>query len=249
MRSALAAAGFPNLSVAHLVMLCALTAAVAGAVVLALLPVVALAAAAALAGAWTPWAVVAYRARRSRNARSALWPEVVERLLSSIRAGLPLPDAIAALGDGGPVLLRSEFARFAEDYEATAQFSWSIDRLKHRLADPVADRLIETLRMAREVGSSDLVDVLRSLAGHLRQHTALRAEIEARQSWIVNAARVGAAAPWIVLVLLSTRPEAVTAYNSGGGLGLIAAGGAATVVAYQLMLRFARLPEEQRWQR
>src|SRR5690606_29193526 len=121
--------------------------------------------------------VVRGRIRREQRARAALWPEVVERLLSSIRAGSPLPDAVAALAESGPARLRPEFAGFSADYEATAQFSWSVDRLKHRLADPVADRLLETLRMAREVGSSDLVEVLRSLARYLRQHSALRAEV------------------------------------------------------------------------
>ena len=53
--------------------------------------------------------------------------------------------------------------------------------------------------MAREVGGSDVTAVLRGLSGYLREDAALRAEVEARQSWILNAARLGVAAPWLVL--------------------------------------------------
>jgi tight adherence protein B len=129
----------------------------------------------------------------------------------------------------------------------TGGFADSLDRLKDRLADPVADRIVETLRMSREVGGNELTTVLRNLAAYLRQDAAIRSEVEARQSWIVNAARLGVAAPWIVLLLLSTRPEAASAYNSPEGIVLIAVGLALSVVAYRIMIGIGRLPEERRW--
>ena len=54
------------------------------------------------------------------------------------------------------------------------------------------------------------------------------------------------AAPWAVLALLSTRPEAVQAYDSVAGALVLAVGGTASVVAYWMMLRIGRLPEEER---
>ena len=101
--------------------------------------------------------------------------------------------------------------------------------------------------MSREVGGAELPQVLRNLAAWLRQVAALRAEVEARQGWIRTAARLGVAAPWVVLLLLSSRPEAASAYNSPLGLGLLAVGLVITVVAYRIMLAVGRLPEERRW--
>jgi tight adherence protein B len=101
--------------------------------------------------------------------------------------------------------------------------------------------------MSREVGGTDLTRVLRSLSGYLREDAAIRSEVEARQSWVMNAARLGVAAPWIVLLLLSTRPEAAVAYNSPGGIVLIVGGLVLSVIAYRLMLFIARIPEERRW--
>jgi tight adherence protein B len=101
--------------------------------------------------------------------------------------------------------------------------------------------------MAREVGGSDLTVVLRNLASWLRQDAALRSEVEARQSWIVNAARLGVAAPWLILVLLTSRPEAAAAYNTPAGVGVILGGLVLSVVAYRVMVVLGRLPEERRW--
>ena len=121
--------------------------------------------------------------------------------------------------------------------------------LKGTLADPVADRILETLRMAREVGGSDVTAVLRGLAGYLREDAALRAEVVARQSWIRNAARLRVAAPWLLLLVLSSRPETLVAYDSTAGSVLIVVGVVVTVVAYRAMIALGRLPEERRWLR
>lgn len=194
-----------------------------------------------------PSAAVSWRARVRRNASRTVWPDVVDQLVSAVRSGLSLPDSVAALGMVGPPTVRAAFSDFATDYRSTANFGLSVDRLKSRLADPVADRILETLRMAREVGGTELVTVLRNLSAYLRQEAAIRSEVEARQSWVRNAARLGVAAPWVVLLLLGTRPEAAVAYNSPVGATLIVAGLAASVIAYRIMVGIGRLPEERRW--
>ena len=198
-----------------------------------------------IAGA-APVAIVASRARRRRAKLRELWPEVVDHRGWAIRAGLALPEALAQLGERGPVALRAEFREFGEDYRATGQFAHSLDRLKDRLADPVADRIIEALRITREVGGSDLGKLLRTLSGFLREEARTRGELEARQSWTVSAARLAVAAPWLVLGMLATRPEAAAAYDSPGGILVLTAGGAASVFAYQSMIRIGRLPQETR---
>jgi len=175
-----------------------------------------------------------------------VWPEVVDHLASGVRAGLALPEAIAQLGDRGPEELREPFARFAEDYRATGRFAQCLDLLKARLADPVADRIIEALRITRDVGGTDLGRLLRTLSQFLRDDARTRGELEARQSWTVGAARLAAGAPWVVLALLSTRAEAAQAFNTPAGVGVLLGGAAACVVAYRMMLRIGRLPEEVR---
>lgn len=240
-------AGMGRVSAATVVAVALVLGAAGGVLVLALVPVVALAAAAGLAVTSLPFALIAARARRRRRAMRAVWPDAVDHLVAGLRSGQALPDALVALGESGPVPLRAPFITFATDLAATGQLVLALDALKERLADPVADRVVETLRVAREVGGTELPAVLRALAAHLRADASLRSEVEARQSWVVSAARLGVAAPWLVLVLLAARPEAVRAYNSPAGVTLLVVGLAVTVVAYRIMIAVGRLPEERRW--
>jgi tight adherence protein B len=188
--------------------------------------------------------------RRRRVQRSVelreLWPEAVDNLASGVRAGLSLPEALTALGVRGPDQLRSPFRRFGEDYRASGRFNESLDRLKVALSDPVGDRVIEALRMAREVGGTDLGRLLRTLSQFLREDARTRAELETRQGWTVNAARLALAAPWLILLMLSTKPQAVAAYNQPAGAVVLLGGGAVSFVAYRIMIRIARLPTERR---
>jgi tight adherence protein B len=202
---------------------------------------------AAATGALAPLAWLRARRTRLMRSRRALWPDVCDLLIASVRAGMSLPDAVASLADSAPAPLRAAFAGFARDVAASGHFDSSAERLKIALADPVGDRIIETLRMARQVGGTELTSVLRALAASVRADAALRAEVESRQSWIRGAAVLGVAAPWVILALLAMRPEGSRAYSSPEGMALILAGAVVSVVAYRVMLRIGRLPEPRRW--
>jgi tight adherence protein B len=190
--------------------------------------------------------LLAGRAQRLTAERNAIWPELVDDLASAVRAGLALPEAVAALAEKAPEPLRSHFRFFAEGHRATGSFSSCLDRLADDLADPVADRVVEALRMARDVGGTDLGRLLRTLSAFLREDQRVRAELATRQGWTVNAARLALAAPWVVLLLLSSQSSTVSAYNSAEGVLVLAVGGAVSGLAYLLMRRIARLPEEAR---
>ncbi len=191
--------------------------------------------------------LVVNRLRRPRMADlRELWPDVVDNLTSGVRAGLSLPEALAGIGVRGPQELRDPFRQFGSDYRASGNFSRSLDRLKAELADPVGDRVCESLRVAREVGGTDLGRLLTTLSSFLREDARTRAELLARQSWSVNAARMAVAAPWLVLVLLATQRETLEAYDTPAGVVILVVGAALTVGAYQLMVRIGRLPEDKR---
>lgn len=243
----LEAAGLARVSPGSVVIVSACCGAVAAAVAWLVVQVAALSVVVALAAASAPF--VWLRARRSRllRLRRGLWPDVCDLLIASVRAGMSLPDAVASLADSAPVELRPAFAGFARDVAASGHFDSSAQRLKVALSDPVADRIVETLRMARQVGGTELAPVLRALAASVRADAALRAEVESRQSWIRGAAILGVAAPWVILALLALRPEGARAYGSPEGMVLILAGAVVSFVAFRVMLRLGRLPEPRRW--
>ncbi len=196
--------------------------------------------------AWAPVTWLRGRARRRHREYAEAWPESIDHLSSAVRAGLSLPEGLAALGHRGPAPLRPAFVAFAHDYEASGRFGEALDRLKARLADPVGDQVIESLRIAREVGGSDLGRLLRTLSSWLRDDARTRAELEARQAWVVNGARLSVAAPWLVLGLLCFQPEVIHRYATTTGTLVLLGGAGIGVVAYRLMLRLGRLPVQQR---
>ncbi len=187
----------------------------------------------------------ARRKRRLRRFREA-WPDAIAILISGIRAGVSLPESCLSLVIRGPRELQPGFAAFTSTYRSSGSFRAGLTRLAAEMADPVADRVVTALVLAHEVGGTDLVRVLRTLGDFVREDLKVRQEIEARWSWTVTAARVAAAAPWLVLVMMSTRPETAMAYNSPSGVVVILIGAAATGLGYALMLRAARLPTERR---
>lgn len=199
-----------------------------------------------LVSAVLPVLLLRSAARRRATALREVWPEAVDHINSAIRAGLSLPEALVQLGRKGPEVLRPAFIDFSRDYQASGDFAASLDRLKVRLADPVGDRIVEALRITRDVGGTDLGALLRTLAAFLREDARTRAELEARQSWTVNAARMALAAPWLVLALMSTRPQAAQAYDTPAGFVMILVGAVVSLIAYRVMLLIARLPQDER---
>lgn len=188
-------AGFDRLSRRALLVTITAAGLIAASVAWLLTGISVLAMLAGVAGAVAPIVLLRGRRARLRRLRRQLWPDVCDLLIAAIRVGLSLPDAVASLAESAPKTLRPAFVVFARDLRASGRFETSLDRLKSTLADPIGDRIAETLRMARQVGGTELISVLRALSSSVRADAALRGEVEARQSWIRGAAVLGAIAP------------------------------------------------------
>lgn len=197
-------------------------------------------------GAWLPAAAAKGRARRRLERAREAWPDALDGVVSGLRAGLGVGESLAGLAEHGPDAMRAPFARFADRLRATGRLDPALDGLKREMADPVADRVAEAMRLASRLGGHDLAGMMEALSRSLRMENRARGELLARQSWTVNGARVAAAAPWAVLALLSTRPRTVEAFSTSAGTFVLLGGLAATSVAYALMARLGRLPSEPR---
>lgn len=243
-----AASGTSRLTPSRVVASCVVAALVAAIAALMATALPLAAGLAALAGGLVPLLVLRRRAAGRRHSVRAAWPDAVDVLVSAVRSGMSLPEAVGDLGRTGPEPLRPAFTLFATEYRATGSFTQSVDVLQARLADPVADRVVAALRLAREVGGSDLGVMLRTLSAMLRDEARTRSEILARQSWTVAAARMAVAAPWLTLALLCTRSEAASAYTSVAGAVVLCVAALLSVVAYAVMMRIGRLPDDERTQ-
>ena len=192
-----------------------------------------------------PYAIVRRRARSREVERRVLWPDAIDHLHSGVRAGMSLPEALAALAHRGPDGLRPVFQVFEDEYRATGSLTLALDAFKQASADPIADRIVAALAVTRD-GRNGAGHALRTLAQFLREDARTRSELTARQSWTVTGARLAVAAPWVVLALLATRGESAAAYSTAQGTMLLGAGMIISLGAYQAMKRIGRLPAEPR---
>lgn len=188
--------------------------------------------------------VVSSKARRRQLAK--LWPEVVDSIQSAISSGYSITDSLSELGHNGPIQLRPYFERFRNRLDAGWRFDQAIDESKEEFGNEHADRLFELLRMVSSSGSASLPSVLRQQSQNIRNELSLNGQIEAKQGWVSGTAKIAVAAPWLVVTMLSSRPENTSAYNSTAGLTVLILGFVTSIFAYRLVLLFGSLPETPR---
>ena len=193
-------------------------------------------------------AFVTIRAKNNLNEAEliAAWPEVIDHLMSGIQSGLSLTESLSGLSTRGPEVLRPAFTQFKEDLYGSGDLTQAIEDLRSLFAHHGSDQIFEALIISKALGGSELLQILRSLGDFLRQDLALRREIEVKHGWIKNSAHLSAAAPWILLLLLSTQPSTAAAYSTPTGAIILLMGLVMTAIAYIWMNRLGRLPQTPR---
>ena len=176
----------------------------------------------------------------------AAWPEVIDHLMSGIQSGLSLTESLAGLSTRGPEILRPAFVQFRTTLYGSGDLTVAIDELKSMFSHHGSDQIFEALLISKTLGGSELLQILRTLGDFLRQDLALRREIDVKHGWIKNSAHISAAAPWILLLLLSTQPSTAKAYSTPTGAVILIAGLVMTAIAYLWMNRLGRLPQTPR---
>ena len=191
---------------------------------------------------------ITVRTKRHINeaALIAAWPEVIDHLMSGIQSGLSLTESLAGLSTRGPEILRPAFAQFRATLYGNGDLTTAIQDLKSMFSHHGSDQIFEALLISKTLGGSELLQILRTLGDFLRQDLALRREIDVKHGWIKNSAHISAAAPWILLLLLSTQPSTAKSYSTPTGGIILIAGLVLTVVAYLWMDRLGRLPQTPR---
>ena len=182
----------------------------------------------------------------SEVALVAAWPEVIDHLMSGIQSGLSLTESLAGLSTRGPEVLRPAFTQFKVTLYGSGDLTQSIKELKALFSHHGSDQIFEALIISKALGGSELLQILRALGDFLRQDLALRREIDVKHGWIKNSAHLSAAAPWILLLLLSTQPSTAAAYSTSSGAMILSAGLVMTAIAYIWMNRLGRLPQTPR---
>jgi tight adherence protein B len=223
-----------------------ISASISTAVVLLMTRSVVIALAFGVLAAGIAFVTVRVKSNLNEAALIAAWPEVIDHLMSGIQSGLSLTESLAGLSTRGPEVLRPAFTQFKANLHGSGDLTQAIEELKAKFSHHGSDQIFEALIISKALGGSELLQILRTLGDFLRQDLALRREIEVKHGWIKNSAHLSAAAPWILLLLLSTQPSTAAAYSTTTGALILVAGLVMTGVAYIWMNRLGRLPETPR---
>jgi tight adherence protein B len=87
---------------------------------------------------------------------------------------------------------------------------------------------------------------LRAQASSIRAELNVVGQLESKQGWVVGTAKMAVVAPWIIVALLSVRPENAAIYNSTNGATILLVGFLVSIFAYRLVHVIGALPAAPR---
>lgn len=197
-------------------------------------------------GMWSIIAMIERVNRRRCEARSQAWPDALRQLTARLRGGATIHQSLIELAEEGPEPLRDAFGRY-QQLCGVVEHQLALESVRESLADPISDRVIETLLVALDQGSRVVIDILEHLAESVVADLALRADASVAQLETRIEARAAAALPFVVLALLCAGSDDYRRfYASPSGTVTIMVGVAASVVGLSAISRLGRPRPELR---
>jgi tight adherence protein B len=131
-----------------------------------------------LAGVLCPsMLLVAHRSRRLKQLEEQL-PEAVDVMVRSLRAGHPIPIAIAMVGREMPDPIGSEFGMVSDEMTYGLDLSTAMGNLRERTGQMDIALLVVAISIQSRTGGN-LAELLSNLGGMIRQRYRVRRKIRA----------------------------------------------------------------------
>lgn len=196
--------------------------------------------------ATAPFIYYVQRHDRRRAATQVALVEAISQLRDGIRTGLSVQEALVGLARSGPEALRPEFAALVRELRLV-DFEAALVAMRDRLADPLFDVVAATLLLNDRLGGRNVSQVLDRLAQATRAELRIQQELHAYQARNVLSARIVAAVPLVVLIVVrQISPRYLALFDDWAGQLLLAGCLVSVVVGYGAMLWLTRLPGEER---
>ena len=193
-----------------------------------------------------PFLIGRGRNLKRQREQEVAWPEAIDSLVSALQAGISIPEALTQLALHGPKVLRPSFAQIQSNLLSLGNFEQVLLKEKKRLDSAISDQVFETLIISKDFGGRDANNALRLLAEFVREDIAVAEEIRTKFGWIRNSALLATAAPWLLLILLSTQDSTVEIYSTPSGALVLSLGVVMTATAYIWMEKVGSLPAAPR---
>ncbi len=192
---------------------------------------------------------VGYRGRRRHRRERAqeAWPRLIEevRILTG-SVGRSVPQALFEAGSRAPAELAPAFEAGRREWLMTTDFARTAAVLKHRLADPTADAVLETLLVAHELGGGDLGARLEALAEDRLEDLHGRRDARAEQAGVRFARAFVLVVPFGMALAGLSIGDGRAAYETSTGQAAVLAALVMVAGCWVWSGRILRLPAERR---
>jgi len=188
-----------------------------------------------------PGILLNQRKTKMQDQKMQQWTLLIDDLTSGVRAGLTISEALAQALQNCEEPLRSDFQEAILEINRSGQVSKVISILKNQITDTVGVATIKLLQVVLKTGANDLATSLSILSNSSRENHNLIQELKAKQSWVLNGARISIISPWLVLLALWTQESVRNAYQNLIGQLILILVALVGLFGYLVMKRIGRI--------
>ena len=188
-----------------------------------------------------PGILLNQRKTKIQEQKMRQWTLLIDDLTSGVRAGLTISEALAQALQSSEEPLRSDFQEAILEINRSGQVSKVISILKNQITDTVGVATLKLLQVVLKTGANDLATSLSILSNSSRENHNLIQELKAKQSWVLNGARISVVSPWLVLLALWTQESVRNAYQNFIGQIILILVALVGVFGYLVMKRIGRI--------
>lgn len=169
------------------------------------------------------------------------FPDAIDLMIRSLRAGLPVDEAIVAVASEGGDAVAPEFRRVRDRLAVGQSLEDSLWASARRLAIPDFDFFIICLTVQRETGGK-LTETLANLSDILRRRLHMRLKVKAMSAQARTSAGIIGSLPFLLCAALyATNPAYIGGlFEDPRGQLIVAAGLASELLGILVMIRMAR---------
>ena len=188
-----------------------------------------------------PGILLNQRKTKMQDQKMQQWTLLIDDLTSGVRAGLTISEALAQALQNCEEPLRLDFQEAILEINRSGQVSKVISILKNQITDTVGVATLKLLQVVLKTGANDLATSLSILSNSSRENHNLIQELKAKQSWVLNGARISVISPWLVLLALWTQESVRNAYQNLIGQLILILVAVVGLFGYLVMKRIGRI--------
>lgn len=183
------------------------------------------------------------KALRLLKKREAAWAQFEELYISALQSGISPSEGFSHAADFGRLEFQDELSLLTSDLDRGMRLEEALRAFGKKLGLAYSDLFIEIVILAHETGGQNLIRALQEHADSVRDDEAAKGSVLARTGAILNVAKLGLLAPWVLIAVLSGNQGNREAYATIEGQLLLVGGFAVSLLAFRLVALAGALPK------